>query len=87
MLGRTAIGDVERVTAQEFKAFFKKVRRLNLPQIIKVFGLKEDAAELVLPTILLYEQLLDLAPAEEVLVPKDRYIDGVALSADWPQER
>jgi hypothetical protein len=33
----------------------------------------------VLPTILLYEQLLDLAPAEEVLVPKDRYIDGVAL--------
>lgn len=78
MLGRTEIGYVERVTAQEFKAFFKKVRQLNLPQIIKVFGLKEDAAELVLPTILLYEQLLDLAPAEEVLVPKDRYIDGVA---------
>lgn len=79
MLGRTTLGEVERVTAQEFRAFFKKVRRLNLPQIIKVFGLKEAAAELVLPTILLYEQLLDLAPAEEVLVPRDRFIDGVTL--------
>jgi exopolyphosphatase/guanosine-5'-triphosphate,3'-diphosphate pyrophosphatase len=79
MQGRTETNEVERVKAQEFKQFFKKVRHLNLSQIIQVYHLKETEAALVLPTILLYEQLLDLAPAQEVLIPKERFIDGVML--------
>lgn len=71
--------ELQQVPAEEFQTFFKKVRHLNLPQLIKVYGLPETDAELVLPTILLYEQLLNLAPAPEVLLPKDRFIDGVLL--------
>ena len=53
------------------------MRKLNLPQLIKVFNIPESVAELVLPTVLLYEQLLDLVPAKEIIVTADRFIDGM----------
>ena len=56
-----------------------KVHKLNLPQIIKVFKIKESVAELVLPTILLYEQLLALVPTKEIIITADRFIDGIQL--------
>ena len=36
-------------------------------------------AELVLPTILLYEQLLALVPTKEIIITADRFIDGIQL--------
>ncbi|MCD8175401.1 MAG: hypothetical protein LUD41_05685 [Phascolarctobacterium sp.] len=54
---------VHRISAIDFDAFFQQMRKLNLAQIMKVYNIPEDVAELVLPTILLYEQLLDLVPA------------------------
>lgn len=79
MLGLDATKKVERISAAEFKSFFTKVRKLNLPQLIEVYKIPEAAAELVLPTILLYEQLLDLAPAQEVIIAADRFIDGMVM--------
>lgn len=79
MLGFEDFKMVYRITAAKFHRFFAKLRRLNLPQIIKVFGLPESAAELVLPTVILYEQLLDLIPAEEIIITSDRFIDGMQL--------
>lgn len=58
---------------------FKTVHELNLPQIIKVFKINEDVAELVVPTILLYEQLLALVPVQEIILTDDRFIDGICL--------
>ena len=52
---------------------------LNLPQIIKVFKINEDIAELVVPTILLYEQLLALVQVQEIILTDDRFIDGICL--------
>jgi len=71
---------VQRVTADEFRQFFDKVRKLNLPQIIKTYHLSETEAELVLPMVLLYEKLLDLAPsAKEIIITKDTFLDGMIL--------
>ncbi|MBQ9283996.1 MAG: HD domain-containing protein, partial [Acidaminococcaceae bacterium] len=71
---------MQRVTAEEFRQFFDKVRKLNLPQLLKTYHLTETEAELVLPMVLLYEQLLDLAPAaKEIIITKDTFLDGMIL--------
>lgn len=97
MLGLDAEQKVHRIKAEDFHRFFSQMRRLNLPQMIKVYNIPESVAELVLPTVLLYEQLLDLVPAKEVIVTADRFIDGmqllhigsktnVELKKSWEQE-
>lgn len=79
MLGLDTQAKVTRIKAEDFMALFNKVHKLNLPQIIKVFNIKENVAELVLPTILLYEQLLALVPTKEIIITADRFIDGIQL--------
>lgn len=79
MLGLDTQAKVTRIKAEEFMELFHKVHKLNLPQIIKVFKIKESVAELVLPTILLYEQLLALVPTKEIIITADRFIDGIQL--------
>ena len=79
MLGLDIKQKVHRIAAEDFQKFFSKMRKLNLPQLIKVYNIPESVAELVLPTVLLYEQLLDLVPAQEIIVTGDRFIDGMQL--------
>ena len=71
---------MQRVTTEEFRKFFDKVRKLNLPQLLKTYHLTETEAELVLPMVLLYEKLLDLAPsAKEIIITNDTFLDGLIL--------
>ena len=52
---------------------------MNLSQIIKVFNIEETSAEIIFPTIILYQQLLALVPAQEIIVMPNRFIDGMKL--------
>lgn len=70
---------VHRIKAEDFHTFFSKMRQMNLPQLIQTYHIPEVAAELVLPTVLLYEQLLHLIPAQEIVITADRFIDGMQL--------
>ena len=70
---------VHRIKAADFHAFFDSMRQMSLPQLIQVYKLPENVAELVLPTVLLYEQLLHLIPAKEIIITADRFIDGIQL--------
>ncbi len=79
MLGIDFQTGVIRIKTEQFMQLFKTVHELNLPQIIKVFKINEDIAELVVPTILLYEQLLALVPVQEIILTDDRFIDGICL--------
>ncbi|MBQ6779100.1 MAG: hypothetical protein IJP51_06365, partial [Acidaminococcaceae bacterium] len=72
--------NVQRVTTEEFRKFFDKVLKLNLPQLRKTYQLTETEAELALPMVLLYEKLLDLAPsAKEIIITSDTFLDGLIL--------
>ncbi len=72
---------VNRVTTERFREIFDKIRKLNLPQLMKTYGLSEAEGELVLPMVLLYEQLLELAPtAQEIIITDDTFVDGMILS-------
>ena len=79
MLGIEFKAGVIRIKTEQFMQLFKTVHALNLPQIIKVFKINEDIAELVVPTILLYEQLLALVQVQEIILTDDRFIDGICL--------
>lgn len=79
VLGREEERLVHRIKAEEFRNFFDRMRQMNVPQLIQAYKLQETAAELVLPTVLLYEQLLDLIPAKEIIITTDRFIDGIQL--------
>lgn len=79
MLGLDEGQLLHRIKAEDFHAFFSKMRKLNMPQIIKKYSIPESVAELALPTVLLYEQLLHLIPAKEVIITGDSFIDGMQL--------
>lgn len=79
MLGLDEEQLVHRIKAEKFHAFFDNMRQMNLPQLIQAYNIPESTAELVLPTVLLYEQLLHLIPAQEIIITADRFIDGMQL--------
>ena len=74
MMGVEFKAGVIRIKTEQFMQLFKTVHEL-----IKVFKINEDVAELVVPTILLYEQLLALVPVQEIILTDDRFIDGICL--------
>lgn len=79
MLGLDTIQLVHRIKADDFHKFFQKMHQMNLPQIIETFNILESLAELALPTVVLYEQLLHLIPAKEIIISADNFIDGMQL--------
>lgn len=79
MLGRDPAEAMALISIEDFKALYNKVKVLNLPQLMKLFGLTEQKAEMVLPTIVLYKQLLSLTSVGEIVIPDDQFIDGIVL--------
>lgn len=79
MLGRGAADGITLVSRDEFHALCEKVQDLNLPQLMKTFRLGESKAEMVLPTIVLYNQILGITNAPEIIFPDAQLVDGVTL--------
>ena len=79
MLGRDQCKKIETVALDEFYKLYQQVKGLNLPQIMTTFGLSEGRAEMVLPTIVLYKQILGLTRVENIVIPADQLIDGFTL--------
>ncbi len=79
MLGRGTADGMALVSREEFHALYEKVQDLNLPQLMKTFHLVESKAEMVLPTIVLYNQILGITNAPEIIFPDAQLVDGVTL--------
>lgn len=78
MIDKSYLPDkVAKLEVEQFSAFYKKVRGLNVAQLMNVFDIDEESAEMVLPSIILYQQLLTIAPTKHIVVPPDRFIDGM----------
>jgi len=67
------------VSLSEFSSLYKQVRMLNLPQIIKTFNLAENKADIVLPTIVLYRNIIELTNPKEIVIPSDQFLDGIVI--------
>lgn len=79
MVGLSDKEPIQKIKAEDFHSFFNKIRKMTLPELVDAYKLEEATAEILLPTIVLYEQLLHLIPAKEVIITQDRFIDGMNL--------
>lgn len=79
MLGREEPGKVSLVSLADFYQLYEQVKLLNLSQIVQTFGFSQQKAEMVLPTIILYKQILNLTAVGQILVPDIQLIDGITL--------
>ncbi|VBB06915.1 ppx/gppa phosphatase [Lucifera butyrica] len=77
MLGGEQSAQLSFVSLADFYHLYEQVRMLNLPQLMKKFDLSESKAEMVLPTILLYSQILSLASSDEIVIAGDSVMDGI----------
>jgi exopolyphosphatase/guanosine-5'-triphosphate,3'-diphosphate pyrophosphatase len=46
---------------------------------MQAFDFNENKAEIVLPTIVLYKQILSLTRIEEIVIPPDHFMDGITI--------
>jgi len=81
MLGQNEGARLTCVRVEEFTNLYNRVKQLNLPQLMQIFDLSEQRAEMVLPTIVLYQQVLALSKAARIVVSSAQFGDGVAISA------
>jgi exopolyphosphatase/guanosine-5'-triphosphate,3'-diphosphate pyrophosphatase len=79
MLGRDQTETFSLVSLDDFNALYEKVQDLNLPQLMQTFDLTEQKAEMVLPTIVLYKQILNIGKIEEIVFSNAHFNDGIIL--------
>jgi exopolyphosphatase / guanosine-5'-triphosphate,3'-diphosphate pyrophosphatase len=79
MLGRNEAAKLTHFGVNELAELHKRVEQSNIPQLMHDFGLSEQKAEIVLPSLLLYYQITAMANVGEIVVSNDQFSDGVTL--------
>jgi exopolyphosphatase/guanosine-5'-triphosphate,3'-diphosphate pyrophosphatase len=62
-----------------FEALYQRVIDMKMVKIMREFALSEQVAEIVLPTIIFYQQLITLTSVPEIVVPPDSFIDAMVV--------
>lgn len=75
---------IERISAEEFKTFCNHLITRSLSQIEDEFGVNADYASLLIPSAIIYKQILELTGAEMLWIPGIHLCDGIA--AEYAEE-
>lgn len=59
------------------KEFYKELSELPLQERKKAFSLREDRADVIVPALTIYIQVMKWASIEEIIVPKIGLVDGL----------
>jgi exopolyphosphatase/guanosine-5'-triphosphate,3'-diphosphate pyrophosphatase len=65
------------LTAELLRSFYKEFSSLTLAQRMNLYKLREDRADVIVPALLIYINIMRWAEAEEILVPKIGLADGL----------
>ena len=57
--------------------YYKEFNNLSLPQRISLYKLREDRADVIVPALLIYINVMRWAEAQEIFVPKIGLADGL----------
>lgn len=77
MLGKSNDNSLVIVKPADLAALYDNVKSFKLPQLLQMYGLSENLGEIVLPTIILYKQILSLIQVSEIVIPPDKFLDGI----------
>jgi exopolyphosphatase/guanosine-5'-triphosphate,3'-diphosphate pyrophosphatase len=59
------------------KSYYKEFSSCTLAERIQMYQLREDRADVIVPALLIYTQVMKWASIEEILVPKIGLVDGL----------
>ena len=59
------------------KDYYKELSSVSLEDRMNLFGLKEDRADVIVPALLIYIQVMKWASIDEIYVPKIGLVDGL----------
>ena len=65
------------LTLDLLREYYKEFSSLNLQQRISLYRLREDRADVIVPALLIYINVMRWADAEEIFVPKIGLADGL----------
>lgn len=65
------------LTLDMLRNFYKEFSNVNLQQRMNLYKLREDRADVIVPAILIYINVMRWAEAEEIFVPKIGLADGL----------
>jgi exopolyphosphatase / guanosine-5'-triphosphate,3'-diphosphate pyrophosphatase len=57
--------------------YYKEFSSISLSQRISLYGLREDRADVIVPALLIYINVMRWADADEIFVPKIGLADGL----------
>jgi exopolyphosphatase/guanosine-5'-triphosphate,3'-diphosphate pyrophosphatase len=80
MLGQDESARMTFISIDDFFRLHDRVKQLNLPQLMQAFDLTESRAEMVLPTIVLYQQIIALSDVTRIAVSGAQFGDGITIS-------
>ncbi|MEJ0104941.1 MAG: exopolyphosphatase [Bacteroidota bacterium] len=65
------------LTLDLLRDYFKEFSNLSVPQRISLYKLREDRADVIVPALLIYINVMRWTDAEEIFVPKIGLADGL----------
>ncbi|HEX2998651.1 MAG TPA: phosphatase, partial [Armatimonadota bacterium] len=80
LLGRDEGTRLSYLGVDEFRQLYERVKCLNLAHLMRDFSLNEHRAEMVLPTMVLYDQILTLSNAAQIIISNAQFNDGICIA-------
>ena len=68
------------------KEYYKELNNVTLEERISKYALRQDRADVIVPALLIYINIMRWAGAEEIYVPKIGLVDGL-IQHLWEQEK
>ena len=59
------------------KDYYKELSNVTIEDRMNLYGLKEDRADVIVPALLIYVQIMKWASIDEIYVPKIGLVDGL----------
>ncbi|MFL5771601.1 MAG: exopolyphosphatase, partial [Flavisolibacter sp.] len=69
--------DGKPLTLELLRTFYKEFSNLSLAQRISLYQMREDRADVIVPALLIYINVMRWAETEEIYVPKIGLADGL----------
>ncbi len=71
--------EVVTIPKSMFQSLYDRIINMKLAKVMYDYKLNEQEAEMILPTIIFYQQLISLSAASEIVFPPNSFIDAIIL--------
>jgi exopolyphosphatase/guanosine-5'-triphosphate,3'-diphosphate pyrophosphatase len=69
--------DTKPLPLELLRDFYKELSNVSLPDRIRIYNMREDRADVIVPALLIYVNVMRWAGASEIYVPKIGLADGL----------